>query len=201
LGQTSATAQEDPKVKSWDDDPFYVVSMGVHKSRRYHSDMCSFYQRLSNLVLGSNAILGASAFIVLLGGSDSLLAKILVGIVAAGSALDNVLGFAKKAQLHADLSSRFTQLAANMALWDANEQNRRKAVAERLKIEKNEPPLNRLIDLKARNEEMRCMGYGPENMVPLSRCQRIFGYVATFDMRRLEGWQANQRAKGVTERQ
>lgn len=195
MGQAAPTAEAE-QVKTWDDDPYYVIAIAVHKSRRYHSKMSAFYQWLNDLVLGSNAILGAGAFIALLGGKNGELAKVLIGFVAAGSAIDNVLGFAKKARLHADLTRRFTDLAANIALWDATEQNYRKAVSERIKIEKDEPPVRRLIDLEARNEELRSRGYAPDDLVPLGWWQRtLLGYVFTFGMARLEKWQADQQRK------
>ena len=177
-------------MPTWDDDPYYVIAIGVHKSRRYHMKMCSFFQRLSDFVLALNAILGAGAFIALLGNKDGFIVKVLIGIVALGSALDNVLGFAKKANLHADLCRKFTELAAKMAMWDANEENHKKAISERIKIEKDEPPVHRLIDLDARNEEMRSRGYSAEDLVPLSWMQITFGYVFTFGMERQEAWHA-----------
>lgn len=178
-------------MNSWGDEPYYLVSFGVNKSRRYHEKMSGFFQGLSDLVLSANALLGAGAFIVLIGGDKTLLVKIFVGIVAAGSALDTVLGFSKKAKQHYDLCRRFTELAASMAEWEANESNLKKAEAERLRIEANEPPVKRLVDIQARNDELRARGYSSENFAPLSRMQRMFGYFITFGLRRLEEWKAS----------
>jgi hypothetical protein len=191
LGQDSATP---PKKVTWDDEPYYLVSFGVHKSRRYEAKMSSFYETLGNFVLGGNAILGASAFMALIGGNNTLIAQILIGLVAAGSALDTVLGFAKKAKRHDDLCRKFTELAAKIAEWDATNENYRKACAERLRIEKDEAPVARLVDLQARNEELRARGYSSDNLAPLSRAQRYLGYFATFGMARLERWKAEHQA-------
>ena len=38
----------------------------------------------------------------------------------------------------------------------------------------------------------------PRNCVPLTGLQRVFGYVVTFDMRRLETWQAQRKKKDST---
>lgn len=179
-------------MPTWDDDPYYVIAFGVHKSRRYHMKMWSFFQRLSDLVLGLNAILGAGAFIALLGGKDGVIVKVLIGTVAVGSALDNVLGFATKAKLHADLCRKFTELASKMAIWDATEENYRKAVSERIMIEKDEPPVHRLVDIDARNEELRSRGNPAEDLIPLSWSQSIFGYVFTFGMKQQEAWYAGR---------
>lgn len=186
MGQDTTTATE--KRITWDDDPFYLVSFGVQKSRRYHAKMSGLYQGLSDIVLSLNAILGAGAFMVLIGGANTLFAKVLIGIVAAGSALDTVLGFSKKAKQHYDLCRRFTELAANMVEWEPTEENYKRAVAARLRIEADEPVVKRLIDLLARNEEMRARGYPPSELVPLNPLQRVFGYFFTFGMPRLERW-------------
>ena len=98
--------------------------------------MRAYYQRLNDLVLAANAVLGAGAFMALLGGRGTLLAQIFIGIVAAGSALNTILSWGKKAKVHDELCRRFTGLAAKIAEWDATEANHKKACAERLKIEK-----------------------------------------------------------------
>jgi hypothetical protein len=99
LGQGASAAE---KKLTWDDEPFYLVSFGIHKSRRYHAKISALYQGLSDIVLSLNAILGAGAFISLIGGKSTIIAQTLIGIVAVGSALDKVLGFAKKAKQHYD---------------------------------------------------------------------------------------------------
>jgi hypothetical protein len=175
-------------MTTWNDDPYYLVSFGIHKSRRYHAKMSGLYQGISDLILSLNAIAGAGAFIALIGGKDTLFAQILVGVVALGSALDRVLGFSKRAKRHYDLCRRFTELAASLENWEATENNRRKAAAARLRLEAEEPTIKRLVDLQARNEELRARGYSPEHFVPLSLPQRVFGYFFTFGMRRLERW-------------
>ncbi|MBG0801294.1 hypothetical protein IYW40_07340 [Methylocystis sp. H4A] len=184
-------------MSTWDDDPYYTISIGVHKSRRYHSKMAAFFQSLNDTVLAANAILGAGAFMVLLGGKDGGLAKALIAVVAIGSAIDNVVGFSKKSKQHSELCRRFTELAADMALWDVNEENYKKAVSERIKIEKDEPPVHRLIDLEARNDELRARGYSEEWLVPLTNAQRRLGYFFTFGMPRLEEWRDKKRPEAA----
>lgn len=184
-------------MTSWDDDPYYVISIAVHKSRRYHSKMAAFFQTMNDFVLGTNAILGAGAFISLVGGKDGWLAQTLIGIVAIASALDSTIGFSKKSKLHSELCRRFTELASNMALWDATEENYRKASSERIKIEKDEPPVHRLIDLEANNDELRSRGYSEDDLVPLNDWQRKLGYLFTFGMARLEQWRAGRNAESA----
>ena len=99
MGQTAPPAE----AITWDDPPYYLISLAVHRSRRYHAKMRAMYQGLSDAVLAANAVLGAGAFMALMGGKNTGLAQVLIGIVAAGSAVDTVLGFGKKAKIHDDL--------------------------------------------------------------------------------------------------
>ena len=179
---------------SWNDGACYDVSFGVNRSRRYHAKMRAWYQGWHDLVLALNAVLGTAAFVALLGGKAGWLPQILTGVVAAGSAIDTVLGFAKKAKRHDDLCRSFTDLAARMILRPANAANHAWACAERLKIERDEPPVRRLVDLIAENEEARSRGVAERDLLPLSGPQRTLGYCFTFGLPRLERRLAQQQA-------
>lgn len=174
--------------ETWNDAPYYLLSLAVHRSRRYHSKMQYFNQSINDTFSALNAVLGAGAFMSLIGGDGTMIAKILIGTVALFSAVDSVVGFGKKAAIYGELAGKFTELAAKMEIWAATPDNLQLAKAERLRIEKDEPPIKRLIDLEARNEEMRSRGYGADQMVPLSKWQRRFGYIMTFGLGRLEKW-------------
>ena len=174
--------------ETWNDSPYYLLSLAVHKSRRYHSKMQHFNQSVNDIFSALNAVLGAGAFMSLIGGNETLWAKILIGAVALFSAIDSVAGFGKKAALYGELSSKFTELAAKIEIWTAIPEHLQLARAERLRIEKDEPPVKRLIDLVAQNEERRSRGYGPEQMVPLSMLQKLFGYLFTFGMSKIDKW-------------
>jgi hypothetical protein len=116
-------------------------------------------------------------FVLLAKGTE--IAKYLTAVVATSAALDSVFRFNRKARTHEALCRRFTELSSKIAGWEPNPANLKKARAERLKIEKDEPPVRRLVDLQAQNEEARSRGITDDNLVPLSRLQRTFGYVFT----------------------
>jgi hypothetical protein len=197
LGQGTAAAAAAEKV-TWDSYPYYLARFGVHKSRRYHAKMSGAFQSLSSAVLAINALAGAGAFIALLGGKSTLPAQILIGLVAAASAIDTVLGFSKRSKRHFDLCRRFTELAASIEEWEPTETNLKKAKARRLYIEADEPPVMRVIDIIARNEELRARGYPPSDFAPVSRTQALFGYFITFGEERLNRWR-DQREVGGTD--
>jgi len=181
------SAEEDP---SWDDSPYYEAAFGIAKSARYHAKMRAFYQMLSDAVLVGNSILGTSAFVLLFKSTAPVLATWLTGIIAAISSISTALGFSKRADLHSTLARRFIELSAELSEWEANEANLGKARAARLKIEMDEPPPKRLIEIQSRNEEARARGVLEAQIVPLSAAQRALGYFFTFGTMRLERWKS-----------
>ncbi|MFA5600905.1 MAG: hypothetical protein WCY15_01645 [Phenylobacterium sp.] len=171
---------------TWDDDDYYDVCVGVGKSRRYHAMMRDFYRRCADTVTAVSAISGTSAFVALfLQDRNSTVAKWLTATIAVASILNLVFGFSKKADLHDKLCRRFTQLAADMTLWPATEENLAKARAERLLIEMDEPTERRLIDLRATNDEWRSRGV--EIMLPLGFFQKTWlAYFCDFGLSGVE---------------
>lgn len=115
--------------------------------------------------------------------------------MAIASSLDAVFRFNRKARIHESLGRRFTDLSAKLATWQPVAQNLSKAKVERLKIERDEPPVRRLIDLQAYNEECRAMGKSEADLIPLSGWQRAVGYVFTPGMRKIEKWKADREAQ------
>ena len=184
-------------MSDWSEDGYYDVCFSVEKCRRYHAKMQAYYDWCYNLTRAATALTGTASFFTLLAGGTDI-AKFLTAIVAAAASLDAVFRFNRKARLHEGLSRRFTELSAKIAGWEPVPQNLKKARAERLRIEKDEPPVRRLIDLQAQNEETRAREIPEEHCVPLTGLQRVFGYVVTFDMRRLETWQTQRMKKDST---
>lgn len=151
------------------------------------------------MVMAANALLGAGAFVALIGGSNTALATVLTGIVAAASALETVLKPSGKAALHGDLGRRFTGLAADIARLEPTPKNLKRVASARLEIEMEEPPVRRLIDLLAHNEECRGRGHGEHDLFPISVWQRRLGYCADFDMKRLDDWHNGRVGTGQEE--
>jgi hypothetical protein len=175
---------------TWEDSPYYETAFGIAKSARYHAKMRAFFQMLSDAVLVGNSILATSAFVLLFKSTAPVLATWLTAIIAVISSISTALGFSKRADLHSTLARRFLELSAEISEWDANESELRKARAARLKIEMDEPPPKRLIEIQSRNEEARARGVLESDIVPLSAAQRTLGYFLTFGMIRLERWKS-----------
>jgi hypothetical protein len=144
-----------------------------------------------NLTRAATALTGTTSFFVLLAKGTEI-ATYLTGVVAAAASLDSIFRLKRKARNHEALTRRFTDLSSKIAGWEPIPANLKKARSERLRIEKDEPPVRRLIDLQSQNEEARSRHLPESDMVPLSWLQRKLGYVFTFGMYRLEGWQTRQ---------
>ncbi|MGY3441127.1 hypothetical protein [Bradyrhizobium sp. USDA 4473] len=179
-------------MSDWSDDGYYDICFSVERCRRYHSKMQAYYDWCYNLTRAATALTGTASFFALLAGGTEI-AKYLTSVVATAATLDQVFRFNRKARIHEALARRFTDLSSKIAGWEPIPQNLKKARSERLRIEKDEPPVRRLIDLQAQNEETRARGISEKHCVPLSRFQRLFGYVGTFGMPRLEKWEAERR--------
>lgn len=179
------------RMDSWNDGEYYFCSFAVHKSRRYHAKMRAFYQTCYDLTVAATAITGSAAFVSLFGDAPTL-AKWLTGTIAIASTLELVFGFSKKAELHNRLCRRFTKLAASLEKMPVTTDSLITVRSKRLQIERDEPTEKRLIDLVAYNEESRSRGVSAENLVPISKYQRVFGYVCTFGLTKIDQWWATR---------
>jgi hypothetical protein len=172
-------------IQEWDASPYHEIAFDVSRSRRYHIKMRAFFEGLHAVIVGANALLAASAFWALLGGKDGAIAQWLTAAIALLAVLDVVFTPAKKGALHADLARRFTMIATGMVTRPPTPDNLMWAREERLKIEQDEPPEKRLVDLLAQNDEFGARGL-PNETWQLNWWQRHLGYVMTFGMKRLE---------------
>lgn len=168
------------------EDDIFFLSFGVGKSRRYHEKLWAYYVTLRDWMKILTAVTGSAAFGLVV--ANWSYAGWFAAIVALLATLDVVMAPDKKADLHASLCRQFIDLARQIEEMPRTEEEYRRASAQRLAIEKNEPPVKRLVDLMAQNDESRARGCPPDDQVPLNRWQRTLGYVFTFGMARLEDW-------------
>jgi hypothetical protein len=114
----------------------------------------------------------------------------LTGFVGLWAILDIVIRPDKMHDLHSELRVRFIGLAIRLQQTQRTKASLAELTAQRLEIEHDEPACKRLVDLEARNEEIRARGWSLDQIVPLSAAQRELGYYVTFGMPRLENWSA-----------
>lgn len=173
---------------NWD---IFDLDFSVRKSRRYHEKLAAFYGYWRDWVKIVTIVSGSGLFFLLMGHAKEG-AEILAAFVAAWAMLDYMVGPDKKADIHHELCQQFIDLAIKIETMQHTRDAYAVLAAERLRLEKEEPPCKRLVDLQARNDECRARNFPPEDLVPLSGPQRFLGYFATFGMKRLENWKAER---------
>lgn len=146
----------------------------VRRSVRYHNCRRVHYDRLSNLS-SIISILAGSASIALLLATAGKLAPILSAvIVTISSALNLVVAPSRRARDHSDLAKRFVTLEKEIVGVSApTDADLRQWMQQRLEIEKDEPPILKVLDSVCHNDQLRALGYGAEHFVEISRVQRL----------------------------
>jgi hypothetical protein len=183
LGPASTAAAEEI---IWN---FYDLDLAVQRSRRYHEKLAEFYARWRDRIRVVTAIAASGAFLVVVA-DIKIIEELVTAFVALWAVLDIIMAPDKKSERHAVLQKRFTELAGRIAQASRDKHSLGELIAARLIIEEGEPPCKRLVDLEARNDELRARGYPPDELVPLSQWQRRLGRYFDFDLPRLEEWKA-----------
>lgn len=141
-------------------DAQYGLFFDVRRSVRYHDRRRAFFERMHQVTGALTVLLAGSVlFDIARPGDNPAWMLALAAIAAILSAFDMVAGYSAKANLHRDLKRRFGALEiavlagnAELATWEAHQQ-------ERLRIEQDEPPVYRALDLLCYNELLRADGF------------------------------------------
>lgn len=161
-------------------DDYHNLLFGVRRSVRYHNRRRRFYTALhKSQVFGSLLLASVTVMVFagVIGGEWPLSMKTLPAVlVSVLAGLDLVFGSVDKTWLHADLERQFIGLERQL------EAARDNPMAElivqmtdrRLDIERQEPPVLRVLDTLCHNELAHAMGYGAEQQVRVSFWQRLF---------------------------
>lgn len=170
------TAAGDSLQMEWDG-----LLFGVRRSIRYHQRRRAFFDRLdqtssmASVIFGSTAIYG-----IMEQGEAKALALIASALVTVLASVNLVVGSSRRAREHADLAKRFIELEKRM-IGQPEQQRFAEVMEARLTIEAEEPPVLRVLDCMCHNEQMRAMGYGPDELAKIGPLQRLFAHI--FDWR------------------
>ncbi|MDP2805350.1 MAG: hypothetical protein Q8O24_05355 [Gallionellaceae bacterium] len=127
-------------------DRQYGLLFGVCRSIRYHDRRRAFFERLHQITSGLTVLLAGSVLFE------------LAVIAALLSAWDIVVGYSVKASLHRDLKQRFGALEIAILLGLDDDSTWQHHEAERLRIEQDEPPIFRALDMLCHNELLTADG-------------------------------------------
>jgi hypothetical protein len=141
-------------------DEQYGLLFGVRRSVRYHDRRRAFYERCHQ-VTSVLTILMAGSVLFELGKTGEVAGwlKAISVLAALMAALDMVVGYAKRAINHGGLRERFALLEIAMIDGGIDEDTWLKHQRERLMIEKDEPPIYKVLDLLCHNELAEAEGY------------------------------------------
>ncbi|MBU1691931.1 MAG: hypothetical protein KJ958_03295 [Gammaproteobacteria bacterium] len=141
-------------------DGQHDLLFAVRRSIRYHDRRRAFFDRMHQVTAGLTILLAGSVlFDMARPGHTPWWMTVMAFVAALLSAWDMVVGYAQKANLHGTLKNRFSTLEMAMIAGDDTPETLNKHLLERLRIEQDEPPIYRALDLLCRNELMIAMGY------------------------------------------
>ena len=138
----------------------YALFFDVRRSIRYHDRRRAFFEHLHQITGGLTVLLAGSVlFDISRPGDNPAWLLMIAAIAAALSAWDMIVGYSSKAGLHRDLKARFGEL--EMAILSGNDMPETWQAHRlvRLRIEQDEPPINRALDLLCHNELLRADGF------------------------------------------
>lgn len=141
------------------EDQRYALLFSVRRSIRYHDRRRAFFELMHRVSSVFMVLLASSVFLDLLGNAvQRPIWLITIALIAAMlGALDIIVGFARSATLHHDFKRRFVQLEIEITQAET-EKALRDIQIERLRIEQDEPPVYRALDLLCHNEVARADG-------------------------------------------
>lgn len=157
---------------------WHELLFAVRRSRRYHMRREQFLSRFHVLFTFLTAASGSAAFATIL--ADHAFGLGLTAVTAVVAAADLAGQPFSRALIHRKLTQRFTRLERAMRVPDSEIDVGllRKLEGRRLKIEVDEPPVVRVVDLICHNEEVCAGGYGKEHFIRMRWYQRLLALFA-----------------------
>ena len=138
----------------------YGLLFDVRRSVRYHDRRRAFYEQLHQITSLLTVLMAGSVFFDLAKPVETANWLQAISVLAAiFAALDMVIGYSKRALLHSSLRERFALLEIDMVMGDAEDATWLNHQRVRLMIEKDEPPVYKVLDGLCRNELLEAEGY------------------------------------------
>ncbi|MCX7098352.1 MAG: hypothetical protein NTV43_10670 [Methylococcales bacterium] len=161
------------------EDETHDLLFGVRRSIRYHNRRRNFYDRFNSFVNAVSLIMGSATVYGTLKAQAQDIAVIAASVVTILSAINLVVGSARQARIHNDLSKRFIGLEKKIVSGTINNTPIKLAewTEERLDIEVEEPPVLHVLNCICHNELARAMGYDQKYYVKIAWYQSWFAHI------------------------
>ncbi|KJV08057.1 hypothetical protein [Methylocucumis oryzae] len=145
-------------------DENYNLLFDIRRSVRYHDRRKSFFYAIQNVVSFLSVIMAGVVIMDAVKQGITPYWMISVGVIAAIlSALDLVIGFSKKADMHSKLREKFADLEIDIITGPPSGEIWLEYQKKRLVIEKDEPAIYFAIDGLCRNELLIADGFSRLN--------------------------------------
>lgn len=153
----ASTSTKGDLEKRWHD-----LCWGVQRSVRYHERRQAYYIRVNSMSTAVSLVFGTSAFGLLVKGHEAI-AMVCSLLVALFSLFNMVTRASEMSRRHEALRQRWCDLQARMDSSKITEDSWRDFRTARLEIEKDEPPVQRIIDAICNNDLLMAKGYDPND--------------------------------------
>ena len=151
---------------------WHGLLFGARRSVRYHLRRQAFFERMHNVVGVCGVFFGSAAAVAVFGQAAPMVVALLAMGVSALFAFDVVIGFSRRACLHAAIVAKFTDLEIGMTLADPSAEALARFRQQRLEIEKNEPPVLNVLNIISHNDLIKAGDY-QDDMYKVSWLQRL----------------------------
>ncbi|AVG15367.1 hypothetical protein CFN79_05545 [Chromobacterium vaccinii] len=172
-------------------DENYSLLFAVRRSVRYHDRRRMFYEQMHH-VTSLMTVLMAGSILFDLGkhGDSAWWLLFLSALAALLAASDMVLGYSRRATVHAGLRGRFSDLEIRMLSGESDGEEWQEYQKTRLLIEKDEPAIYKILDLLCHNELLLAEGFKPDKdsapFAKITRWQKLTSQLCHWD-----NWQAS----------
>ena len=156
----------------------YGLLFDVRRSVRYHNRRRAFFERLHQITAGLTILLAGSVLFELARPGETAWWMVALAVIAALlSTWDIVVGYAVKATLHRDLKQKYGALEISILSGLDDAETWQSYQLERLRIEQDEPPVFRALDILCHNELLAAEGFKSDanrstHFYPLNGWQR-----------------------------
>jgi hypothetical protein len=148
-------------------DPRYKTEYGLSRLIRYCGKRQRFFDGLHKISIFVSAVAGSSAFVTVLANMPKLAAW-LTATIAVVSAIDNVVGFSERARKYSEQRTRYYDLYCDLVKVNPGRFSEDVYRERKLRIDRDNPPILRVLDVVSRNEEDIARGYGHEETIYIS---------------------------------
>jgi hypothetical protein len=185
------------KLEDLNDDQ-YGLLFDVCRSVRYHDRRRAFFEGMHQLTCFLTVLMAGSVLFDLGKAGETAGWLYLLSVSAALlAASDMVIGYSRCATRHSGLRERFSDLQIALEEGDLSESSWRTYRLSRLRIEKDEPPVFKIVDLLCHNELLTAFGFDRAKQsgefIEINCWQRL-----TSHLWRWENWQPKREILAAT---